>query len=200
MTVPDTTGMVGIRHHPRRVVSGGFTLIELLVVIVIVSVMTTFLTLNLNFRNVGKSIRDESLRLALLMQIASDQAIYSKQQLGIRFHPESYEFYLLGAGEDQQGEIWQPLDDERLTMKTPQVETEFQVDIEGIPIVLETLAEEQEALAVPDAEPVKPHVLFLSNGEIMPEFKIVVADKEEALYRYSVYSGFEEPIVVESLE
>ena len=180
--------------------SSGFTLIELLVVIVIVAVMTTFVTVNLNIRNVGKAVRDESLRLGLLMQIASDQAIYSRAQFGIRFHPESYEFYQLIAGEDNSQATWQPVEDARLAMRPPKIETEFQVDIEGIPIVLETLAEEQEGLDAPDAEPLKPHVLFLSNGEVMPEYKVVVADKEEGQYRHQVYSGEEEPIVVEALE
>lgn len=178
----------------------GFTLIELLVVIVIVAVMTTFVTVNLNIRNVGKAVRDESLRLGLLMQIASDQAIYSRAQFGIRFHPESYEFYQLIAGEDNSQATWQPVEDARLAMRPPKIETEFQVDIEGIPIILETLAEEQEGLDLPDAEPLKPHVLFLSNGEVMPEYKVVVADKEEGQYRHQVFSGEEEPIVVEALE
>lgn len=196
----------------------GFTLIELLVVLVIVGVLASFITLNFNPRNVGKSVREESQRLALLMQLAADTAIYSRQQLGIRFHPESYEFYILSEAEPAVEEesatapqpgleektpasaTWEPVEDERLAMREPQVPIEFEVEIEGIPIALETLEEELESISGAEVEPLKPHVLMLSNGELMPSFRVVISDSEERKFSYQVYTGEEEPILVEVLE
>lgn len=178
----------------------GFTLIELLVVLVIIGVLASAVTVNFNIRNTGKSVRNEALRIGLLMQIASDTAIYSRQQLGIRFHPESYEFYILVAPEEGDDAVWQPTDDERLSMREPQVPVEFEVEIESLSIVLETLEEELESQSSTESDPVKPHVLLLSNGEIMPDFRVVVTDSEAQEYKHQVYSGEEEPFVVEPFE
>ena len=130
------------------------------------------------------------------MQLASDEAVYSRGQLGVRFHPESYEFYFLAP--DEKGVAsWQLLDDTRLRFRPQNEKFVFQADISGLPIVLETLEEERAALD--EGESLKPHIMFLSNGEIMPDFSIVVADTDER-YRHQVYSGEEEPVVVEQLE
>lgn len=176
--------------------ASGFTLIEILVVIVIVAVLSTFVTLTLNFRNVSKTVSDEARRIGLQMQMASDQAIYTRQQFGIRFHPETYEFYQLIASDDGDP-VWEVVENEQLSYRPPDEEIEYQVDIEGIAIVLETLEDERKA--VTEEEPIKPHVLFLSNGEIMPDFRVVVADRS-AEFRQMIYSGEVEPIVVEALE
>lgn len=165
-------------------------------VIVIVAILAGFVTVNLDLRNTPKTIREEATRLGLLMQIASEQATYSKAQLGIRFHPEDYEFYFL-APDDKGNPVWQILEDRRLRFRETREEMEFQVDISGVPIVLETL-EEELAARVEDEE-LKPHIMFLSNGEIMPDFSVVVADSESR-YRHQVYTGVEDPVVVEQLE
>jgi len=175
----------------------GFTLLEILVVIVIIAILAGFVTVNLDLRNTPKTIRDEAQRLGFLMQIASEQAVYAKAQLGVRFHPEDYEFYFLGA--DEEGaQSWQILDDERLRFRESNEEIEFQVDISGVPILLETLEDERAALTEEDPE-IKPHIMFLSNGEIMPDFAITVADSE-ARFRHQVYTGVDLPVVVEQLE
>ena len=167
-----------------------------MVVIVIIAVLAGFVTVNLDLRNTPKTIREEATRLGLLMQIASEQSIYSKAQLGIRFHPEDYEFYFL-APDEAGNQTWQILEDSRLKFRDSQEELEFQVDLSGVPVLLETLEEELAALG--EETELKPHVLFLSNGEIMPDFSVVVADSE-ARFRHQVYSGVELPVVVEQLE
>ena len=174
----------------------GFTLLELMVVIVIVAVLAGFVTVNLDLRNTPKTIREEATRLGMLMQIASEQATYSKAQLGIRFHPEDYEFYFL-APDDKGNQVWQILEDQRLRFKGSQEELEFQVDISGVPVVLETL--EEELAAQVENEELKPHVMFLSNGEIMPDFSITLSDAESR-FRHQIFTGVDLPVVVEQIE
>jgi len=175
--------------------SRGFTLIELLVTVTIISILVGAVVINIEFRNVGKSIRDTAMRTGLLMDLAADQAVYSRKQFGIRFHPESYEFYILLEAEDGESR-WEIYEDKQLRYKNTNVLTEFEVDISGLPIILEDLVEEiQDAT---DENPLKPHIIFLSNGEIMPDFRIRISDVEGE-YRYEVATGDLQPVVVEQL-
>jgi len=180
-------------NNKRR--NQGFTLIELLVTIAIIAILVGAVVLNIEFRNVGKSVQDTANRTSLIMQLAADQAVYARQQFGIRFHPGSYEFYILA--EDEKGEkSWEFFADERLMYRDTGVPMEMQVDISGVPIVLEELVEELEA--VTDEEPLKPHIMFLSNGEMVPDFRIIISDREGE-FRYEIATGEIEPIVVEQL-
>lgn len=175
--------------------SGGFTLIEIMVVVAIIAVMTGAVVLKVDFRNVGTKVRDSAQRTGLLMLLAADEAIYSRQQLGIRFHPNNYEFYILSGNEEGEG-VWEIIEHPQLKFRDDSVEMEFRVDISGIPIVLEEL--EDEIANASDEDPIKPHVLFLSNGEMMPDFRIVIAD-ESGEHEHAISTGEVEPVVVEQL-
>ena len=181
----------------RRHSTCGFTLIELLVTVAIIAILVGAVVLNIEFRNVGKSIGDSANRTALLMQLASDQAVYSRQQFGIRFHPESYGFYVLNTDDEEEDEqTWEMFEDEQLRFRSPSVATQFAVDISGLPIVLTSLIEELED--ADEDNPIKPHIIFLSNGEIMPDFRIVISDVD-AEYEYEVSNGETLPVMVEQL-
>jgi len=161
----------------------------------IIAILVGTLVLNIEFRNVGTAMRDTARRTALLMELASDQAVYARQNFGIRFHPNSYEFYLLT--EDESGNsTWELFEDEQLKFRDPSVPTEFAVDISGLPIVLEELVAELEAAT--DEDPMKPHVMFLANGEMMPDFRIVISDADNE-FEYVVETGEIQPVVVEQL-
>ena len=180
-------------RQPRR--ASGFTLIEIMVVVTIIAIMTGVVVLKVDFRNVGTIVRDSAKRTQLLMVLASDEAIYARQQLGIRFHPNNYEFYILTNNEEGQG-TWEIIEHDRLKFRDESVDLEFRVDISGLPIVLEEL--EDEIANASDEDPIKPHVLFLSNGEMMPDFRIVVADKDGE-FEHAISTGEIEPIVLEDL-
>lgn len=188
------SGTAAYRAHRRRLASG-FTLIELLVTVAIIAILVGAVVINIEFRNVSKSVQDMAQRTALLMQLASDQAVYSRQQFGIRFHPTSYEFYVLVT--DEEGEqIWEMFEDEQLRYHMPNVNLEYAVDVSGLPIVLEDLLVELEDAT--DENPIKPHIIFLSNGEIMPDFRIVISDVD-GQYQHEVATGEILPVVVEQL-
>jgi len=174
----------------------GFTLIEIMVVVAIIAIMVGAVVLNVDFQNVGTIVRDSAQRTRLIMNLASDQAIYSRQQLGIRFHPASYEFYILSADEASGDGKWEIIEDPRLKFKEVPVDIEFQVDISGVPIVLEELSD--EIAAATEESPLKPHVMFLSNGEMMPDFRVVMSDKDGD-HRHAIATGEVEPVIVENL-
>jgi len=182
------------RSRPEK--TGGFTLIEVMVVVAIIAIMVGAVVIRMDFQNVGNIVRDTARRTQLVMNLAADQAIYSRQQLGIRFHPNNYEFYILSADEKTGQGTWKILEDERIKFKDVPVELDFQVDISGVPIVLEEL--EDEIAAATDEDPLKPHVMFLSNGEMMPDFRVVIADRDGE-FKHSIATGEVEPLVVENL-
>lgn len=181
---------------PGPVRHRGFTLIELLVTVTIISILVGAVVINIEFRNVSKSVRDTARRTGLLMELAADQAVYSRQQFGIRFHPESYEFYILNENTDGDS-VWEIFEDGQLRFRPEEVITEFQVDISGLPIVLEELS--AEIADATEEDPLKPHIIFLSNGEIIPDFRIQISDLDGE-YRYEVATGEVLPVVVEQLE
>lgn len=166
-----------------------------MVVVAIVAILAGAVVLNINFRNPATVVRDTARRTALIMELAADQAVYSRQQLGIRFHPNSYEFYVLSKDEDGE-RTWEILPDERLFFKDVDIPIEFEVDISGLPIVLEDLVVELEQAT--EEEPMKPHVMFLSNGEIMPDFRIVVADMDGE-FKHQIETGEVQPVVLEQI-
>lgn len=181
-------------HKARR--SGGFTLIEIMVVVAVIAIMVGAVILKVDFQNVGVTVRDSAQRTRLLMILASDQAIYSRQQLGIRFHPNSYEFYILTEDEKSGQGTWQILEDERLNFRKTPIDIDFEVEISGLPIVLEEL--EDEITNATDDDPIKPHVLFLSNGEMMPDFRVVMSDTDKE-HEHAIATGEVEPVVIEAL-
>jgi len=176
--------------------SKGFTLIELLVTVTIISILVGVVVINIEFRNVSKLMRDNAMRLGLQMELAADQAVYSRQQFGIRFHPESYEFYILSQSEKGEA-LWEIYEDKQMRFQNGDVVTDYEVDISGLPIVLAELEEEVADATAED--PLKPHVIFLSNGEIMPDFRIRMSDREGEA-RYEVATGEIQAVVVEELD
>ena len=175
----------------------GFTLIELLVTIAIVAVLVGAVVINIDFRNVGKAMQDTALRTGLIMNLASDQAAYSRTQLGIRFHPDSYEFWALISDEEGGEPAWTPVEDPRLAFRPPPVRIAFDLNLTGVPVILESL--EDELANATEESPLTPHVWFLSNGEIAPDFVVSVADSEGE-FTWEIGSGDLQPITVERVD
>ena len=194
-----SAGNATCRNAPERTTrssrQSGFTLIELLVTVAIISILVGAVVINIEFRNVGKTVRETAMRTGMVMQLASDQAVYSRQQFGIRFHPGSYEFYVLATDEDDE-QSWEMIEDEQLRFKTPPLDLEFAVDVSGLPVVLEDLSDELKD--ADDENPIQPHIIFLSNGEMMPDFRIRVNDLD-AEFQFEVGTGELLPIVVEEM-
>jgi general secretion pathway protein H len=69
----------------------GFTLIELMVVMVIIGVTLGLVTLNA-MPSQQQSLQQEAQRIALLLQLARDEAIVRNQQIAFEAGQESYRF------------------------------------------------------------------------------------------------------------
>lgn len=90
----------------------GFTLLELLVVLVIVGITLGAVALNVN-PGQRQLLANEAQRVALLMQLARDEAIVRNQAIAFESDNSSYRFLIRQGGE------WRPLlGDELLRERT----------------------------------------------------------------------------------
>ena len=153
--------------------SAGFTLIELMVVIVLIGIIFTFAVLSLGGDNVAELMEQETRRLVTLIDIASDEAIISGDELAIHFTDEGYDFLVLGnAG-------WElPQNDRLLKPHTLPAGIELHLEIEGeLPLLGERDAEEEDA-----DDRLIPQVYILSSGEMTPFTVNLRSELSEARY------------------
>jgi general secretion pathway protein H len=137
----------------RRLTSGGFTLLELLVVIVIAGIMLGMVSFNV-LPGDRQVLKDEARRVALLLQLARDEAIVRNRQVAFEADAEHYRFLV----RDDAG--WKPIVDDDLLR-----EREFKHAV-GLSINPPLSEGGQGFRIVFGREPVdKPFVLTLSAGE-----------------------------------
>lgn len=74
---------------PRR--SGGFTLVELMVVMVIIGITLGMVSLNA-LPSSRQHLQDEAKRLALLLQLARDEAIVRNRLVAFEANSDTYRF------------------------------------------------------------------------------------------------------------
>ncbi|HEY8099658.1 MAG TPA: GspH/FimT family pseudopilin [Burkholderiaceae bacterium] len=91
----------------KRILTGGFTLLELLVVIVIAGIMLGMVSFNA-IPGDRQVLQNEAQRVALLLQLARDEAIVRNRQVAFEADSEHYRFLV----RDDNG--WQPITDDDL--------------------------------------------------------------------------------------
>ncbi len=204
MNMPDSV------LHSLKKCQDGFTLIELLVVVAILSILSGFAMLNMNFDNRSKQMQEHTEKIAALMQLASDEAIYLNKELGIRFSPEDFVFYQLNkvkksvtqkkpaqasAKAKKIKSFWQPLtEDRRLRRRTLLSDIELILEISGVEVIVDEPSKDDI-----QGRKVKPQILILSNGELVPDFRITLIDTQSD-DRYIIASGKRVPIIIERPE
>lgn len=105
--------------RPTRLHPAGFTLIELLVVMVIIGITLGLVSLNA-MPSQQQSLQNEAQRIALLLQLARDEAIVRNRQVAFEADAEHYRFLVRN---DTQWELLRHDDllRERAFKRTPMV-------------------------------------------------------------------------------
>ena len=121
----DATRHIPVAPYRRN----GFTLIELLVVLLLLTITIGIVGINLG-NNERDQVRDESTRLAALLQTARDEAILQGQILTVQFQPDGYTFLRV----NDKGKLT-PLDtDDTLRPRRLPDGMSLSVDIDGVPV------------------------------------------------------------------
>jgi len=82
-----------VKKSPGIKKNTGFTLLELLVVLVVVGVMLGLVTLNA-LPNKQQSLQKDAQRIALLLELAREEAIVRNNQVAFEIDTDQYRFYV----------------------------------------------------------------------------------------------------------
>jgi len=133
----------------------GFTLLELLVVLVIVGITLGLVSFNA-LPSERQTMQNEAQRIALLLQLARDEAIVRNRPIAFELEPDRYRFLVRDDNE------WQPIAQDELLR-------ERQFSRPPVAFAIDTpLAQQDGRLRIVfGREPVdKPFLLSFSVGEI----------------------------------
>ncbi|QAU33276.1 type II secretion system minor pseudopilin GspH [Janthinobacterium sp. 17J80-10] len=133
----------------------GFTLLELLVVLVIAGIMLGFVTLNA-MPSQRQALQNEAQRIALLLQLARDEAIVRNRPIAFEVDQYRYRFWVRN-----ENNVWQPIEKDDMLR-----EREFKRAPVNLAIDPPMMDQNNMLRIVFGREPVdKPFVLSLSLGD-----------------------------------
>ena len=134
-------------------------------VLSIIAIISGIAVLSLRGNEPDTLAEQEAQRLYQLMQLASDTAAIKNRQYGIRFNQGGYQFYQL-----DQKQIWQNSRQKYLKSHKYKTELETRLRINGI--LVDT--DESELNKAMDKKKLKPQIMLLSDGEIIPDFELTL--------------------------
>jgi len=151
----------------------GFTLIELLVVLLLVGLLVSFAVLGVGGRSAQQVQREEARRVLARMDLAREEAVMRARSLGVRFADDAYRFFERAEGR------WRALGPGGLLAprELPRP-VSVALEIDGLDIAPGGDGPRRDERA--DAATVRPQILFLAGGEIVPAFtvRVLSADTE----------------------
>lgn len=155
--------------------SAGFTLIEILVVLVIVSIMTGVVVVNMPTFVTDGDLDEEADRLKVLIEMSRQESLMQAVELGFEPERDSYRFLEY----DDLGQQWYPVDRSPFKTRKLPASLRLELNVEGNDWELEN-----------GGESTPPPVLILSSGEMTP-FELYVRD-ESGRHRVLISDGYGE--------
>jgi len=162
-------------------------LLELVVVIAMIATLTGIIVPRLNIGGEKDQVKVESIKLAELMRRATEESMFKTRELGIRFTDGDYQFLKLD-GDGRTGK-WVTYEESVFRKREWPDDFEVEIELDGVNLQLEGVEEARID------EKTRPHVMFLSNGEVIPEFRVLI-DKGILDDRWQVASGLEQSVTV----
>lgn len=136
--------------------SGGFTLLELLVVVVIAGITLGLVSFNA-MPSERQALQSEAQRIALLLQLARDEAIVRNRMVAFEADQERYRFLV------RENKLWQPITQDDMLRERAFKRTPLSLSINPQPA-----GDSDRLRIVFGREPVdKPFVLTLASGNVL---------------------------------
>lgn len=140
----------------------GFTLIEILVTIVIISIVLGIALLNIDVDNFDSRLKQEVGRMARMMELADQQAIYESRELGLLIDDDGYSYYVYNDNKK-----WEPVEDNLLRPRETPEDMEIIVSIDGLESRLSNIA----------TKDIIPQIIFSSSGE-WTTFELLITHRD----------------------
>ena len=138
-----------MERHQRP---AGFTLIELMVVLVVVGLLISLVGLSVGGGGERRELEEVTRSLYLRIQAASEQAVMTNREIGVRFRDDGYGFVQLDRDQAQ----WTPLPRGGLTGASMPEWVELELITDG---------GEADALETQEEDQPEPDLVFFSSGE-----------------------------------
>ncbi|PAV25636.1 type II secretion system protein GspH [Tamilnaduibacter salinus] len=155
-----------------------------MVVLVVVGLLAVIAVVNLGSGGQRQALENDIRELFLLMQTASEEAVFNNQELGVRVTDEGYRFLAL----DPLEESWEPLG-ERLF--EPRQWSEGVVVTLDVDTSLPGLASGEDDGG--EEEALQPDIVFFSSGE-STAFELVFSPRGRDEVRHRLETDGLEPI------
>lgn len=170
---PQAQGLFSDSFSSVKVKPRGFTLIEILVTVVLISIVLGIALLKFRGSDYDALLKQEAGRMARIMELADQQAIYQSLTIGMLLEDNSYSLlqYNIKEVKDDAGKTvkenqWEPVDDALLKPRELPEGMEMLVTIEGNPADLR-----------PQSDKPIPQIVFLNSGE-WTAFEIIFTLRE----------------------
>ncbi|MCK5535727.1 MAG: GspH/FimT family protein [Thiomargarita sp.] len=151
---------------------------------VIIAILLSLVNLSIGDGNLSRKMEQETQRLASLLDLASQEAIFQSKQMGIFFEEKGYHFYRL---QDQQWQIITESDSIFRQRRLPDgIQIHFQLEGQAVSLYDNT-------------EKLLPHLFIFSSGEFIP-FKIVFNSEANDNFYYQLTGNMMGKMVIKQIE
>ncbi|WP_371194343.1 type II secretion system minor pseudopilin GspH [Glaciecola sp. SC05] len=158
----------------------GFTLLELILVIAVIGLIVSVVSYNVIGKDPADDVEQETRKLQVLFDMASDYAVLNQKQLGLRVDLEKVTYEFVALNDEQR---WRPIETQPIFAMHELPEfVSLELILEDLPwqnedslfdtkVFDESLSVSDEGVEIgneEDIEPPPPQILLLSSGEITP--------------------------------
>lgn len=167
----------------------GFTLLELILVIAVIGLIMSVVSYNVIGRDPADDVEQETRKLQVLFDMASDYAVLNQKQLGLRIDDKDMTYEFVALNDEQK---WRAIDNQTIFAlhELPEF-VSIELVLDDLPwqtedslfdsrVFDETLSVSNEGVQIgkeEDIEPPPPQILLLSSGEITPFELLLIYDE-----------------------
>lgn len=147
----------------RQRLQPGFTLLEVLMVVLLVGILSSVVMLSVGAGGEERGLREESDRLAMLVEQAAMEAVMQNQEIGLRLTGDGYTFLCLDEEKQKWGDCAGDGFRPRVLPEQLELRVVQEADLRGLQMDDEEPRRDEE-----EGPRVTPDIFLLSSGEASP--------------------------------